>query len=151
MHTPQVELWAQASPECRPQKLDILLSLIDSAAPVADDVVRGNAGSPINVVVIGGSITCGGNTYTEDQRWINQVFQWINSTWPHPEHKLRNACKPATPSMLFSFCMHQSVPDDTDLLLMEVQSSKHHHIITAELQTKSPSSQLTCVRALLKA
>ena len=84
-------------------------------------VAGGAAGSPIKVVVIGGSITCGGNTYTEDQRWINQVFQWINSTWPHPEHTLINACKPATPSMLFSFCMHQSVPDDTDLLLMEVQ------------------------------
>ena len=81
----------------------------------------GCAGSPINVVVIGGSITCGGNTYTEDQRWINQVLQWINATWPHPEHKLKNACKPATPSMLFSFCMHQSVPDDTDLLFMEVR------------------------------
>ena len=78
------------------------------------------------MVVIGGSITCGGNTYTEDQRWINQVFQWINATWPHPEHKLTNACKPATPSMLFSFCMHQSVPDDTDLLFMEVSSRKHH-------------------------
>ena len=84
------------------------------------------AGNPIKVVVIGGSITCGGNTYTEDQRWINQVFQWINATWPHPEHKLTNACKPATPSMLFSFCMHQSVPDDTDLLFMEVRGRNHH-------------------------
>ena len=84
------------------------------------------AGNPVKVVVIGGSITCGGNTYTEDQRWINQVFQWINATWPHPEHKLTNACKPATPSMLFSFCMHQSVPDDTDLLFMEVRARMHH-------------------------
>lgn len=81
------------------------------------------AGASIKVVVIGGSITCGGNTYTEDQRWINQVFQWINTTWPHADHRLINACKPATPSMLFSFCMHQSVPDDTDLLFMEVRIS----------------------------
>ena len=85
----------------------------------------------ISAVLIGGSITCGGNTYTEDQRWINQVFQWINTTWPHADHRLINACKPATPSMLFSFCMHQSVPDDTDLLFMEVRirSSQQHDLM----------------------
>ncbi|DBA66272.1 TPA: hypothetical protein ACH3X2_002527 [Trebouxia sp. C0005] len=77
------------------------------------------AGQPINIVVIGGSITCGGNTNTPQQIWVNLVFDWLNATWPHPGHKFRNSCKPATPSMLFSFCLHNSVPDDTDLLFME--------------------------------
>ncbi len=50
------------------------------------------AGEPITMVALGGSITCGAGG-RDVPSYIEQVFQWINATFPHPEHTFINSCK----------------------------------------------------------
>ncbi len=50
------------------------------------------AGEPITMVALGGSITCGQGG-RDVPSYIEQVFQWINATFPHPGHTFINSCK----------------------------------------------------------
>ena len=79
------------------------------------------AGKPITIVVLGGSITCGGNTRVEEEMWSYRVFMWINATYPHVNHTYMNSAKPATPSMVIAGCLDAYVPEDVDLVLLEVR------------------------------
>ena len=49
-----------------------------------------------------------------------QVFMWINATYPHAKHSYLNSCKPATPSAVVAACLDTYIPEDVDLILIEV-------------------------------
>ena len=88
------------------------------------------AGQPVSVVAMGGSITCGGNTRSEDEHWSYRVFQWINSTFPHANHTYLNSCKPATPSFVVGACLRDYIPDQVDLVLFEVLPNLPHDLVS---------------------
>ena len=77
----------------------------------------------MKVVVLGGSISCGGDTWYYEQQWATRVFNWINATFPSSRHTFQNSCKGATPSMLIAACLDQHVPAGTDLILVEVSEA----------------------------
>ena len=77
------------------------------------------------MVVLGGSITCGGDTRHLEEQWPYRVFMWINSAFPHADHTFSNLCKSATPSMVVAACLQSSLPKEVDFVLMEVRSCLH--------------------------
>jgi hypothetical protein len=81
------------------------------------------AGEPITVVVLGGSITAGGDVYHprgDVDSFFGQLVQWINTTFPHKDHKFHNGGIPATGSSFFSICTDVSVLyTDVDIVLLE--------------------------------
>jgi hypothetical protein len=81
------------------------------------------AGEPITVVVLGGSITAGGDVYHprgDVDSFFGQLVQWINITFPHKDHKFHNGGIPATGSSFFSICTDVSVLyTDVDIVLLE--------------------------------
>ncbi len=77
----------------------------------------------MNIVVLGGSISCGGDTAYYEQQWAVRVFNWINATFPSSRTTFQNSCKGGTPSMLIAACIKQHVPDDADLVLIEVSET----------------------------
>lgn len=81
---------------------------------------------------MGGSITCGGNTRSEDEQWSYRVFHWINSTFPHTNHTYLNSCKPATPSMVVGACLRDYIPDQVDLVLFEVFPNLPHDLVSCQ-------------------
>ncbi len=75
------------------------------------------------MVVLGGSIMCGGDVY-EPRRatdgFVGQLFAWINETFPHPGHRLHNGCVPGAGSTFVSVCLKSRlVFDEVDLVIME--------------------------------
>ena len=53
------------------------------------------AGQPIKIVTLGGSVTFGHGPREPANVWINQLYTWINETFPHPKHQLINHAIPA--------------------------------------------------------
>ena len=79
-------------------------------------------GQAINVLVLGGSITCGGETLNIQESWSYLVYKWIQATWPMANHTYSNHCKPATPSMVVAACLDSYyIPENIDLILFEVR------------------------------
>ena len=76
------------------------------------------------MLVLGGSIACGGDTRRLEQQWTWHIFLWINSTFPPKsgEHSYTNSCKPATPSMVVAACLDNYIPEKVDYIIIEVSS-----------------------------
>ncbi|BDA47126.1 hypothetical protein COCOBI_09-5810 [Coccomyxa sp. Obi] len=70
------------------------------------------------MVALGGSITCGSITH-DVPSYIEQVFQWINATFPHPENTFINSCKGGSGSTETALCFDAKVPRNADLITME--------------------------------
>jgi hypothetical protein len=51
-----------------------------------------------------------------------RVFEWINATWPHPEHKFVNAGRDASSLVTIVPCLFSHLPQTMDLLLIEAGS-----------------------------
>ncbi|PSC68178.1 Acyl-coenzyme A thioesterase THEM4 isoform A [Micractinium conductrix] len=75
------------------------------------------AGQPVTVTFLGGSITWGrgGN---EGGSFVVRFTEWLNSTWPHPGHRIINHGLPAVTSALFAAC-YDNVPKDSDLVVLD--------------------------------
>ncbi|EFN56843.1 hypothetical protein CHLNCDRAFT_144427 [Chlorella variabilis] len=78
------------------------------------------SGQAVTVVSIGGSVSWGHGASVRGQTDLPAlVFQWMNATFPHPQHKFLNQAISATPSNYFTLCLQWHVPPDADLVLME--------------------------------
>ena len=51
-------------------------------------------------------------------RW----FEWLNATWPHPEHTLSNSGRDAQPIWALLPCIYSYVPPAANLIFLEVGS-----------------------------
>jgi hypothetical protein len=74
-------------------------------------------------VVLGGSIMAGGEVYyarrTTDSV-VGQLFEWINATFPNPNHRLHNGCVPGAGSTFVSVCLKGRIKyEDVDLVILE--------------------------------
>ena len=77
------------------------------------------AGQPITAVLLGGSITAGTGLTRLENSWGSQFFHWIQTTFPHPQHRLVNEAMPAVSSSYIAPCVEALVPGNTDLVIME--------------------------------
>jgi hypothetical protein len=81
------------------------------------------AGQPIAAVALGGSITGGGDIYyprLKTDSFVGQAFTWLNTTFPHAEHRFHNGALSATGSTLFAICLKGHIRyEDVDLVILE--------------------------------
>lgn len=90
------------------------------------------AGESVSVVILDGSITCGGDTRVIEEQWSYRVFMWIKETFPHEDHTYLNMCKSATPSMVTGACLGNYLPENIDLILIEVTSLHFQPLIAVQ-------------------
>ena len=105
---------------------------------------RLHAGKPVRVLAFGTSVTgvaggcthsllpycescCGTRSYgphaarREHGGFLRVAFHWINSTWPHAEHRLYNGGRPGAGGLgNFVGCLSSWIPEAIDLFLLEV-------------------------------
>jgi len=51
--------------------------------------------------------------------WASRVFEWVNTTFPHKEHRLLNKAIPAISSAYMAPCVQDIVPERTDIVFLE--------------------------------
>lgn len=79
-----------------------------------------DAGKPVVVGVVGGSISFGqGASDRDTTSWVARIFNWIRTTYPHANHTLVNGAVPATPSAYMALCWRYYVPRQPDLMIVE--------------------------------
>ena len=71
--------------------------------------------------------------------FLVRFFEWLNASWPHPEHQLFNAGRDASSMATIVPCLFSHVPPHTDLVLIEGGS----------MLSNPPSLMETIVRQLV--
>eukprot|EP00887_Chlorella_sp_A99_P003010 scaffold9.g3010.t1 len=78
------------------------------------------AGEPVTIVAIGGSVTAGAGVGNNLQwAYVSRFLSWINSTFPHPQHRLLNQGVAASTTGLYAVCTSAMVNENADLLVIE--------------------------------
>lgn len=81
--------------------------------------------------------------------FVGQIFTWINTTFPHPDHKLHNGGVPATGSSFFSLCLKEHLMyEDADLIILEfdINESVPGYQGSSLVQHCLRPFEVTCVR-----
>ncbi|KAL4427673.1 hypothetical protein ABPG75_001762 [Micractinium tetrahymenae] len=82
------------------------------------------AGQPISIAFVSGSITEGkGASQLGKNDYVARALSWLNGTFPGKPHRLLNAGHSAVPSSYFSLCVSKEVPDDVDVVFVEVHDN----------------------------
>ncbi|KAG8768143.1 CRISPR-associated endonuclease/helicase Cas3 [Ceratobasidium sp. 428] len=77
------------------------------------------SGQPINIGVLGGSVTHG-HAVVHPQVWTDIFFDWWNATYPHEENVFVNGAVPATGTAYFSVCALEHIDESVDLVILEL-------------------------------
>lgn len=78
------------------------------------------AGQPILVGVLGGSVTKGHGLTNPDQNWTFKLLDQLRMLLPMSEIELVNGAVPATGTDYFSMCFQVHIPEDVDLVIIEL-------------------------------
>lgn len=70
----------------------------------------------------------GHSVYNKQLVWVNRIFSWINTTFPHPGHQVFNKAIPAVNAAYVSPCLNDLLPPDVDLVLM-VSHTYHFRVL----------------------
>ncbi|BEJ13252.1 hypothetical protein CspHIS471_0304260 [Cutaneotrichosporon sp. HIS471] len=77
-------------------------------------------GEPVKVGIIGGSVTRG-HGVQEHERWPDQLNGFLKEFYaPKSDIPVINGASPATGSDYFSYCFALHIPDDVDLVIVEL-------------------------------
>jgi len=86
-------------------------------------------GEPIKIAVVGGSVSSGHGIewpLTSDNYMYKRIHQWFVDTFPKTQVDLNlDSVIPATTAFYFSYCVKETLPDDADLVLMELDVNHH--------------------------
>ena len=78
------------------------------------------AGQPVTVAVVGGSVSAGIGVLQGNNSYVQRLYKWIDTTFPHKNHKLLNFALPATTSAYFAPCITSGLlPNTTNLVILE--------------------------------
>jgi acyl-CoA thioesterase-1 len=143
-----------------------LMSEIVSSAETPFDTARiynamakARRGEPVNIGVIGGSITAGSLASAEDKRWANIVTEWWRTKFPSSNVSLINAGIGATGSDIGTFRIQKDIiQKDPDFVIVEfsVNDSGEDSIYVREMmegivrQLLADSSKTGVMLLLLK-
>lgn len=79
------------------------------------------------------------------------VFEWLNSTFPHPENKFVNGAQGGVGAGYFAWCFKEHIADDPDLVLIELGINdllqldivpKYEHLVRSVLELDSAPAVL---------
>ncbi|KAJ1310849.1 hypothetical protein OPQ81_009367 [Rhizoctonia solani] len=77
------------------------------------------SGEPINIGVLGGSVTHG-HGVIHPELWTDIFFVWWNQTYPHEKNVFMNGAVPATGTEYFSVCALEHIDENVDLVIIEL-------------------------------
>ncbi|EPQ50771.1 CAP64-like protein [Gloeophyllum trabeum ATCC 11539] len=96
---------------------------LGSGARIQRIVRRAMTGQPMTVSVIGGSVSAchgAGDDPLAPRCYPSRFFQWWNSIFPHPASELTNGAMRRTNSDYFGYCNGHHIPDNVDLIIIEL-------------------------------
>ena len=64
--------------------------------------------------------------------FLLQALDWLNATWPHPQHRVHNGAADATKAGSLERCMLGAIPSDVDLVLLEFTSQPENDFSAIE-------------------
>jgi hypothetical protein len=102
------------------------------------------AGQPISIVSIGGSVTYEGGPEPNGESYIAGIFQYINTSFPHRQHKMQNEGMPSWGSENFEPCVESFVPEDADLVVAEF-AHNDRAILDVSYASGLPRQRLQCM------
>ncbi|KAG8691911.1 CRISPR-associated endonuclease/helicase Cas3 [Ceratobasidium sp. 423] len=76
-------------------------------------------GHPINIGVLGGSVTAG-HGVLHPEYWTDIFFDWWNTTFPHEKNVFVNGAVPATTTEYYSACALEHIDEEVDLVVIEM-------------------------------
>ncbi|KAF8752272.1 putative lipopolysaccharide-modifying enzyme [Rhizoctonia solani] len=97
-----------------------------TGARVQRVVHKALSGLPVTISVLGGSISAchgAGETPIASTCFATRFFNWWNSVFPHPASELTVGALRRTDSSYFAFCSAHHLPDRTDLVILDFDSS----------------------------
>ncbi|KZT26074.1 hypothetical protein NEOLEDRAFT_1132612 [Neolentinus lepideus HHB14362 ss-1] len=80
-------------------------------------------GQPLTVSILGGSVSAchgAGDDPLASRCYPSRFFQWWNSIFPHPASELTNGAMRRINSDYFGFCNAHHIPDNVDLIIIEL-------------------------------
>lgn len=97
-----------------------------SNARIQKVIHKALSGSPVTISVLGGSVSAchgAGDDPIALKCYPHKFFDWWNSVFPHPASELTNGAARKTDSAYFAYCSGHHLPDHTDLVILEFDSS----------------------------
>ncbi|CCO27835.1 hypothetical protein BN14_01823 [Rhizoctonia solani AG-1 IB] len=88
-------------------------------------------GHPINIGVLGGSVTAG-HGVLHPEYWTDMFFDWWNTTFPHEKNIFINGAVPATTTEYYSVCALEHIDEDVDLVIIEMAINDQRHVATLQ-------------------
>ncbi|BEJ11485.1 hypothetical protein CspHIS471_0109070 [Cutaneotrichosporon sp. HIS471] len=83
-------------------------------------------GMPVTISVLGGSVSAchgAGDDPIAPGCYPARLFNWWNSVFPHPANELTNGAVKRTDSAYYAYCSKHHLPDQTDLVILEFDTS----------------------------
>ncbi|EJD40558.1 hypothetical protein AURDEDRAFT_115833 [Auricularia subglabra TFB-10046 SS5] len=112
----------EASPEwCASfgeRNMDLVAAYEGSGDRVRRVLAKAMRGEPITYGIIGGSLSRGHGC--ECITFHRQIFDWWNETFPHPDNVYVDGSVGARGSNYFKFCHIEHLPQDADLIILEL-------------------------------
>jgi hypothetical protein len=79
--------------------------------------------------MLGGEALGGNGVYEprlEVEGAFGQIVQWINTTFPHKNHRFHNECVPSATSAFMSMCLNKRLRfNDADIIILEFDFSDY--------------------------
>jgi hypothetical protein len=97
-----------------------------SNARIQRVVQKALSGMPVTISVLGGSVSAchgAGDDPIHPKCYPSKFFAWWNSVFPHPASELTNGATRKSDSAYFAYCSGHHLPDKTDLVILEFDSS----------------------------
>nr|KAF8609408.1 hypothetical protein BDV93DRAFT_464639 [Ceratobasidium sp. AG-I] len=91
-------------------------------------------GQPINIGVLGGSVTAG-HGVVHPEYWTDVFFDWWNTTFPNEKNVFINGAVPATTTEYYSVCALEHIDEDVDLVILEMAINDQRQVIDLFAQT----------------
>ncbi|KZO90812.1 hypothetical protein CALVIDRAFT_602699 [Calocera viscosa TUFC12733] len=111
--------------------LDLSRSYIGSGWRFRDVVRRAARGQPITMGVIGGSVSAGHGVKPNETFHYRILQQWNTNFFNHRRNSMIDSSKPATGSDYFSLCFREMLPDNVDLVLVELSVNDFREVEAA--------------------
>ncbi|KAG9094353.1 CRISPR-associated endonuclease/helicase Cas3 [Ceratobasidium sp. UAMH 11750] len=88
-------------------------------------------GHPINIGVLGGSVTAG-HGVLHPEYWTDVFFNWWNTTFPNEKNVFINGAVPATTTEYYSVCALEHIDEDVDLVIIEMAINDQRNDVFAQ-------------------
>ncbi|KAH7097127.1 hypothetical protein BKA62DRAFT_774527 [Auriculariales sp. MPI-PUGE-AT-0066] len=124
------------------RSLDLAAAYEGSGDRIRRVLAKAARGEPIVFGILGGSVSRG-HGCNNCVPFHRQIFDWINTTYPHAGHRYTDGSVGARGTNYFKFCHVEHLPSDADLVVLE-------HAVNDNAAEDSARNMESIVRAVLQ-